>query len=97
DPDIVKGLRARGVPSLFGDAARRGVLDAAGVTRAPLVVLALPDMERARLAVREVRKVSPALPVLVRAHHPAARALLIDAGGTEGIQPEPDAAAPPPR
>ena len=93
DPDIVKGLRARGVPSLFGDAARRGVLDAAGVTRAALVVLALPDMERARLAVREIRRVSPTLPVLARAHHAAARALLIDAGATEVIQPELEAAA----
>jgi CPA2 family monovalent cation:H+ antiporter-2 len=93
DPDIVKGLRARGVPSLFGDAARGPVLDAAGVARAALVVLALPETERTRLAVREIRHVSPALPVLVRAHHAADRNLLIDAGATEVIQPELEAAA----
>src|SRR5882762_3582466 len=93
DPDIVKGLRARGVPSLFGDAARGPVLDAAGGARAALVVLALPETERTRLAVRELRRVRPALPVLVRAHHAADRNLLIDAGATEVIQPELEAAA----
>ncbi|HKB24657.1 MAG TPA: cation:proton antiporter [Methylomirabilota bacterium] len=93
DPDIVKGLQARGVPSLFGDAARRGILEAAGAARAALVVVALPEMERARLAVRALRAINPRLPLLARAHHTAARDLLIDMGATEVIQPEVEAAA----
>lgn len=93
DPDIVKGLRARGTPCLFGDAARRRILDAAGAARAALVVVALPDTERVRLAVRELRAINPALPVLARVHHAAERARLLDTGATEVIQPELEAAA----
>lgn len=81
------------MPSLFGDAARRGILEAAGAARAALVVVALPEMERARLAVRALRAINPRLPVLARAHHTAARDLLIDMGATEVIQPEVEAAA----
>jgi len=44
-------LRARGVPCVFGDAAHRALLARAGVARAPLVIVALPEIERARLAV----------------------------------------------
>jgi CPA2 family monovalent cation:H+ antiporter-2 len=43
DPDVVRGLRARGVPCLYGDAAHPRLLQAAGAARAPLVVVALPD------------------------------------------------------
>lgn len=93
DPDIVKGLRARGAPCLFGDAARRRILDAAGAARAALVVVALPDTERVRLAVRELRAINPALPVLARVHHAAERDRLLDTGATEVIQPELEAAA----
>ena len=40
DPDIVKSLRTRGVPCLFGDAAGRGILEAAGVRAASLAIVA---------------------------------------------------------
>src|SRR5436190_15929705 len=38
DPDIVKSLRARGVPAVFGDAAQRIILAAAQAERAALVI-----------------------------------------------------------
>jgi CPA2 family monovalent cation:H+ antiporter-2 len=93
DPDIVRGLRTRGVPCVFGDAAHRRILERAGVARARLVVLALPEMERARLAVRSARALNAHAPILARAHHQAARDLLVDTGATEVIQPELEAAA----
>src|SRR5207249_1417052 len=67
DPDIVKSLRARGVPAVFGDAAQRVILAAARAERAALVILTVPETERARLAVRRLRVLNPGAPVLARA------------------------------
>jgi CPA2 family monovalent cation:H+ antiporter-2 len=66
DPDIVRGLRSRGVPCLFGDAAQPRILEEAGSGRASLVVVALPEMDRAQLAVRGVRGLNPRVPILAR-------------------------------
>jgi K+:H+ antiporter len=93
DPDIVRGLRSRDVPCLFGDAALPRLLEEAGVARASLVVVALPEMDRAQLAVRGVRARSPHVPILARAHTASGRDGLRDAGATEVIEPELEAAA----
>jgi CPA2 family monovalent cation:H+ antiporter-2 len=93
DPDIVRGLRSRAVPCLFGDAAQARLLEEAGAGRASLVVVALPEMDRAQLVVRGVRGLSPGVPILARAHSAAARDGLVAAGATEVIEPELEAAA----
>lgn len=93
DPDIVTSLRRRGVPSLFGDASSNHILEAAGVARAALVVVAVPEIEYAHLAVRHVRALNPLVPILARAHDHAARERLVAAGATEVIQPEVEAAS----
>jgi CPA2 family monovalent cation:H+ antiporter-2 len=93
DPDIVRGLRSRDVPCLFGDAALSRLLEEAGAGRARLVVVALPEMDRARLVVRGIRALSPHVPILARAHSVSGRDGLADAGATEVIQPELEAAA----
>ncbi len=93
DPDIVRGLRSRGVPCLFGDAAQPRILEEAGSERASLVVVALPEMDRAQLVVRGVRAVSPRVPILARAHSASSRDGLVDSGATEVIEPELEAAA----
>jgi CPA2 family monovalent cation:H+ antiporter-2 len=93
DPDIVRGLRERGVPSVFGDAGHRRLLEAAGAWYATLAVVALPEIDRARLAVRHLRALNPALPILARTHDRAEHEKLREAGATEVIQPELEAAA----
>lgn len=93
DPDITKALRARGVSAHFGDAAQRGLLMRAGVDRAALVIIALPDIDPARLAVRTVRTVSGQVPILARAHGRAEAEALKEVGATEVIQPELEASA----
>ena len=93
DPDIVRGLRSRAVPCLFGDAAQARLLDEAGAGQAHLVVVALPEMDRAQLAVRAVRALNPRVPVLARAHSASGRDALAEAGATEVIVPELEAAA----
>src|SRR5207237_8497668 len=54
DPDIVKSLRARNVPAVFGDAAQRVILAAAQADQAALVLLAIPENARARQAGRRI-------------------------------------------
>ena len=93
DPDIVKSLRTRGVPCLFGDAAGRGILEAAGVRAASLAIVALPEIDRARLVVRHVREMNDHVPILARAHDPADGEGLARAGASEVIHPELEAAA----
>ena len=92
DPDVVKGLIARGVPALYGDAGRRSTLELAGVRDAALLIVALPDVEHARLAVRAARALNGTVAVLVRAHGRAESDALRRDGASEIIQPELEAA-----
>ena len=93
DPEICAQLRARGISCVFGDAAHREILDRAGVQRAPLVIVALPAIERARLAVASVRGLNADVPMLARAHGRAEAEALRAKGASEVIQPELEASA----
>jgi CPA2 family monovalent cation:H+ antiporter-2 len=93
DPDVIRGLRARGVPCLYGDAASPHILARAGVAEAALVVVALPEFERAQRVVRQVRTINPRSPVLARGHEAREAEALALAGATEVIQPEVEGAA----
>ena len=93
DPDVVRGLRERGVPSFFGDAGHRRLLEQAGAGRAALGVVALPETDRVRLVVRNLRALNTTLPILARAHDREHHEPLRQAGATEVIQPELEAAS----
>ncbi len=93
DPDIVKHLRRRGVSCLFGDAVHGKILGAAGAAHADLAVVTIPEIERARLAVRQLRALNPGMVILARAHHGPAHEELVEGGATEVVQPELEAAA----
>jgi len=93
DPDVVRSLRERGVASLFGDAGHRRLLHEAGAEHAALAVVALPDVDRVRHAVRNLRALNPELPILARTHERAQHETLRQAGATEVIQPELEAAS----
>jgi CPA2 family monovalent cation:H+ antiporter-2 len=93
DSQIVTGLRARGIPCVFGDASNRRLLEVAGAAHAALAVIALPEVERVHLAVTHLRTLNPGIPILARAHDPDARNRLVDEGANEVIQPELEAAS----
>jgi len=61
---------------------------AGGRGAAPLVIVALPEIEPARLAVAAVRALRPDVPLLARAHGRAEAEALRAMGATEIIQPE---------
>jgi CPA2 family monovalent cation:H+ antiporter-2 len=92
DPDVIRGLRERGIPSFYGDGAHRRLLHRADTERAALVVVALPEAGQVRTAVRNIRILNARVPILARTHERAHHDILRKAGATEVIQPELEAA-----
>jgi CPA2 family monovalent cation:H+ antiporter-2 len=66
DPMRVKQAAAAGDSVMFGDAARREVLTAAGLPRASAVVISFADTPAAMKILAHVRELRPDLPVIVR-------------------------------
>jgi CPA2 family monovalent cation:H+ antiporter-2 len=93
DPDIVKALRERGAAALFGDSAHSSILERAGVARAALVVLALPEAESTLVATQMVRQMNATVPILARASNKTVRGELLAAGATGVVEPEIEASA----
>jgi CPA2 family monovalent cation:H+ antiporter-2 len=93
DPQVVRAARGRNLHCLFGDPSRGAVLEAAHTGRASLVLVTLPEPDRAYLTIRNVRALNPNAPVLARAHRRNDYELLKQAGATRVVQPETEAAA----
>ncbi|HEX2202004.1 MAG TPA: YbaL family putative K(+) efflux transporter [Longimicrobium sp.] len=66
--ETAAALRARGMPVVWGDATRPGVLAPAGLERARLLVVSAPDAFQARLVLDHARRVNPAIDAVVRTH-----------------------------
>lgn len=85
DPDRVRDAAAAGEPVVYGDAARREALVAAGVTRAAAMVVSFADLPVALKVLRHARGLNPAMPVIVRTRDDAEHDRLIAAGATEVV------------
>ncbi|GLC25310.1 cation:proton antiporter [Roseisolibacter agri] len=68
DHRTVEALRDRGVPAVYGDASRAGVLAHAHPERARVVVVAAPDPYHARHIVELARRARPGIDAVVRTH-----------------------------
>ena len=66
DPKRVKEAAAAGEHVVYGDAARREVLVAAGLLRARALVISVADSPLALRILAQVRELRPGLPVVVR-------------------------------
>jgi CPA2 family monovalent cation:H+ antiporter-2 len=93
DPDVATAIQSRNVPYLFGDATHAHLLGEARIGRSSLVIVTLPESDAAAVAVRNIRKINPAVPVLVRATRPEDMPFLQASGATEIVQPESVASA----
>jgi CPA2 family monovalent cation:H+ antiporter-2 len=92
DPDTVAKLRGRHICALYGDASHAELLMRAGADRASLVIVALPEIEPAKLAVQRLRTMNAMVPILARAHGRTEAEQLMAVGASEVIQPEIEAA-----
>lgn len=64
--DTVRRGRREGLPILYGDAARRDVLEAAGIEHAGIVVFVISDPWAQERSVRLCRRMNPGVEILVR-------------------------------
>ena len=78
-------LRARGLPVLYGDAARPEVLADAHLERARLVVVAAPDAYQTRAILALARTLNPDVDVVVRTHSDAERTFLEQHGASQAL------------
>ncbi len=85
DPARVREAAAAGEHVVFGDAARREVLIAAGVMRASALVVSVADTRLALRVLEHVRSARPDLPVVVRTFDDTDLDRLREAGASEVV------------
>jgi monovalent cation:H+ antiporter-2, CPA2 family len=85
DPVRVRRGRQDGSEVYYGDATRHGILQAAGLKRAKALVVTFDHLPSALKVVHEARRLTPEVPIVVRAADDAALNRLRDAGATEVI------------
>jgi CPA2 family monovalent cation:H+ antiporter-2 len=84
----VREAAADGEPIQYADATNPDALRAAGLERARAVVALLSDPDAAMRAVRTIRSIAPALPVIVRTRYRAEADRLHRAGATLAVAEE---------
>jgi len=85
DPDRVREATAAGDSVVYGDAARRETLIAAGLTRASALVVSYNDAHSALKVLHFAHELNPTLPVIVRTQDDADLDRLLRAGATEVV------------
>jgi monovalent cation:H+ antiporter-2, CPA2 family len=85
DPDRVREAAAAGDSVVYGDAARRETLIAAGLARAAAVVVSYNDAHSALKVLHFAHEMKPTLPVIVRTQDDADLDKLLAAGATEVV------------
>lgn len=88
NPTRVEDAGEAGCPAVYGDAAAEPVLEAAGIERARLLILTVPDPVGARLIIERVRRVNPGLHIVARSTSPEQLEDFGDLGVYEAVQPE---------
>jgi CPA2 family monovalent cation:H+ antiporter-2 len=85
DPDLVRQAAAAGETVVYGDAARRETLVAAGINRASALAITYADTPSTLKILRHVRELKPELPVIVRTQDDHDLDKLTAAGATEVV------------
>ncbi len=85
DPDRVREAAAAGSSVVYGDAARRETLAAAGVTRAAALVVSYSNVVSALRVIHFAHELHPSLPIIVRTQDDADLDRLLRAGATEVV------------
>lgn len=82
DPDQIDLLRRFGYKVFYGDATRLDLLQAAGIAKAKVLVVAIDDISDSLELVEAVRQAYPNLPILARARNVSHYYDLMDRGVT---------------
>jgi CPA2 family monovalent cation:H+ antiporter-2 len=88
NPETVRSARARGEPMHYGDCTRVAVLEALGISRARMYVVAISDAPSTRQTTSLARSLNPDLDILVRTRFVAEVEELRRLGANEVIPEE---------
>jgi len=88
DLELVRRLNHAQIPAIWGDAASAEVLAMAGLARARLVAVCVPDETSSLLAITNARKLNPTVPIVVRARDADEIALIRSLGVKDIVVPE---------
>lgn len=88
DARRVEELNAQGVPTLFGDAGSSEVISHAGLKRARLLVITIPEEATTEVIVRAAREQNPELTIIARAATTPGIKRLAKLGARQVIHPE---------
>jgi CPA2 family monovalent cation:H+ antiporter-2 len=88
DRHLLEKLRDSGLPTIYGDATAPGILAAAGVDRARLLIIASPDAHQARRILEIARQIAPDIDTVVRTHSEAEMAYFESKGVGLVVQAE---------
>lgn len=85
---MVESLRKRGVQSVFGDAARAGLLEQVHVETARILIVTAPEPYHARRIVELARQINPDIVTVVRTHSDSERLYLERSGVGRAVMGE---------
>jgi CPA2 family monovalent cation:H+ antiporter-2 len=85
DPDRVRESAAAGASVVYGDAARRETLVAAGVSRAAALVISYDNLQSALRVIHFAHELRAQLPIIVRTQDDTSLDRLLKAGATEVV------------
>ena len=85
DPERVRAADTAGEPVVYGDAARRELMIAAGLNRASAVIITYTDTASSLAVLSHVRALRPDMPVIVRTIDDSTLDVLTAAGATEVV------------
>ncbi len=85
DPDLVREASAAGESVVYGDAARREALVAAGIARASALVVTYADTRSALKVLHHAHELNPGMAVIVRTYDDHDLEQLTRAGATEVV------------
>ena len=80
--DTVKKLTAIGYTAIYGDAGRREILEAAGISEASYLLVTLPDLASRFPVIATAKSINPGVKIFVRARYLGERAMLEESGAT---------------
>jgi monovalent cation:H+ antiporter-2, CPA2 family len=85
---MLANAQAQGAPTVNGDAAAPGVLAAAGIDSARVLVVATPDSFQARRIVELARGMNPTIDIVVRTHSEPELTSLVELGANRAVMGE---------
>lgn len=81
-------LTAAGIPTVWGDAGTREVLERASIAHAQTIVITVPDESSSLVATATARALAPDVPIVVRARSGGEVQVLRELGANEVVVPE---------